>query len=285
MNLRTALIACVALLFGAACSEASAPQADRAPGSRTSLFARAPTAAWRLPDRLREISGLTVTPDGRLFAHDDERAIIYQLDVTQGAIIKSFAVGDAERGDFEDITTTPDGYFWLMSSNGRLLRFREGQSGGRVDFERFNTGLKDVCELEGLAYLASAQSLILACKVNHARDMRDTLALYAWPIASERPATLWRSMPVGPVIAAAGARAFHPSSLQFDGPSGRILLLSARDGALAEFGADGELLTARRLGPEHVQAEGMAVMPSGDLVISDEGGSGHARIAVYGRLQ
>jgi uncharacterized protein YjiK len=270
---------------GLGCSEPSTPQADRAPGARTSLFARAPTAAWRLPDRLREISGLTVSPDGRLFAHDDERAIIYQLDVAQGAIIKSFSVGDGERGDFEGIAIGPNGDFWLSTSNGRLLRFREGAGGAHVDFERFTSGLKDVCEVEGLAYLASAQSLILACKVNHARDMRDTLLLYAWPVETEGPATVWRSIPVAPVIAAAGVRAFHPSSIEIDGASGRILLLSARDGALAEFSPEGELLTARRLGPEHVQAEGMTVMPDGNLVISDEGGSGHARIAVYGRLQ
>ena len=62
-----------------------------------SLFAAAPAQQRRLPRRLREISGLAVTSDGRLFGHDDERAVIYEIDVEGGQIVKSFAIGDPPR--------------------------------------------------------------------------------------------------------------------------------------------------------------------------------------------
>ena len=48
---------------------------------------------WRLPDRLNEISGLAMTPSGRLLAVDDEVAIIYELDYDDGGIVKKFALG------------------------------------------------------------------------------------------------------------------------------------------------------------------------------------------------
>ena len=263
-----------------------APEQTRAPGAGASLFANAPSVQWRLPDRLREISGLAFTSDGRLFAHDDERAVLYQMDVVRGEILGFFEVGHpVERGDFEDLAITPEGEFWLMTSQGKLLRFREGENGQHVAAERFDTGLSHICELEGLAYLASAHSLILACKDHQARDMRHTIALYIWPVTGESPATLWRSFPEAAVATAAGVREFHPSAIKIDNASGRLLLLSSRDAAFAELSAEGQLIAARRFGSEHPQAEGLEVAPDGSLIISDESNGGPARIAVYGRLQ
>jgi uncharacterized protein YjiK len=278
----------LATLFTVSLLACSPPAAEpaRTPSSRGSLFASAPTVEWRLPDRLREISGLALTADGRLFAHDDERAVLYEVDVNGGRVRRSFAVGDpVEHGDFEDLAITPEGDFWLATSRGKLLRFREGAEGAHVPFERFDSGVSNICEMEGVAYLASAHSLILACKDNQARDMRHTLALYAWPIAGNAPATLWRTIPESAVTRAAGVREFHPSSVTFDGATGRLLLLSARDGAFAELSPDGELIAARRLGGEHRQAEGMIIAPDASLIISDEANGGPALIAVYGRLQ
>ena len=45
-----------------------------------------------LPKSLKEISGLAVSQDGRLFGHDDERSVIYQLKPVNGKIIKKFIV-------------------------------------------------------------------------------------------------------------------------------------------------------------------------------------------------
>lgn len=281
MTIERAVIAALTLC---ACGQSTLAPAQPGAAADASLFAAEPVAQWRLPNRLREISGLALTADGRLFGHDDERAVIYEIDISQGALGKAFAVGEpAETGDFEGLAITPTGEFWLATSRGRLYRFREGEDGGHVTFERFDTGLRDLCEVEGLAYLASAESLILACKSHHDRSMRDSIALYTWPIGGG-DATPWRTIPEAAVTAAAGVRAFAPSSVEIDPRSGRILLLSARDGALAEFDADGGLLAARRLGAEHIQAEGMTVSAEGALVITDEGARAQALISVYERI-
>ena len=55
---------------------------------------------WRLHRRLREISGLASAPGDRIFAHDDERAVIYEID-REGRLVKAFAMGDKPvREDF-----------------------------------------------------------------------------------------------------------------------------------------------------------------------------------------
>src|SRR5882762_6336402 len=56
---------------------------------------------WNLPKRLNEISGLALSADARLFAHDDERGVIYQIDWRHGRLTKAFSLGDPPpRADF-----------------------------------------------------------------------------------------------------------------------------------------------------------------------------------------
>jgi len=283
MTIRGAL---AAALLACACAQPAPPAEAQAQGAESiegSLFSAAPAQQWRLPDQLREVSGLAVAPDGRLFAHNDERAVIYQLDVNEGRIVKTFALGETiAAGDFEGLAITPSGQFWLTTSQGELRRFTEGEDGGHVAFATFDTGLRNVCEIEGLAYLAAEDSLILACKRNEARDMRDTISLYAWRDGAgvARP---WRRLAETELASAAGVERFRPSSLDIDPATGRLLLLSARDGALAELDG-GRVVSARALGPQHAQAEGAAILADGALAIADEGGDGRALLSIYSRI-
>lgn len=270
--------AALAVFLLAACAETAPVEAQQANGS---LFAPRSEAQWRLPDQLREISGLALSPDGRLFAHDDEHAVIYEIDAARGAIVKAFALGDgALTGDFEGLAIAPDGVFWMTTSRGELYRFSEGGDGANVAYETFNTGLRNVCEIEGLAYLPAEESLILGCKRNEARDMRDTVSLYSWRFAGS--AEPWRQLPEREIAAAAGVENFRPSSLDVDARSGRVLVLSANDPALAELDGDGRLLAAHAL-RGHPQPEGVAVLQNGALVISDEGGRGQGQLSRYAR--
>jgi hypothetical protein len=56
---------------------------------------------WRLPDKLKEISGLALSSDGRLFAVADEMAVVYEINYTDGKLVRAFALGDPPvPGDF-----------------------------------------------------------------------------------------------------------------------------------------------------------------------------------------
>jgi uncharacterized protein YjiK len=267
----------------AACGDTDSPVTRRVE-IEGSLFAREPDRQLRLPERLREISGLAVSPDGRVFAHDDETAAIYELDIERGGVVKVFALGDpALTGDFEGLAITPAGEFWLMTSTGELYQFREGADGAHATYERFNAGTEELCELEGLTYSASANSLILACKRNHDRAMRGTPILLSWAPGGAEPASEWRRAQESFADATA-VRRFQPSSVDIDSRTGRIIVLSANDAAMVELDADGGLLSARELEGPHPQAEGLVILPDGSLLISDEGGDGQALLSRYARL-
>ncbi|MEZ5961375.1 MAG: SdiA-regulated domain-containing protein [Hyphomonadaceae bacterium] len=267
----------MATLLLAACGSSTAGTANN------SLFATELSITRFLPDRLREVSGLAVAPDGRLFAHDDEIGVIYEINAADGGIVKWFAIGDPiVTGDFEGLTITPSGEFWLTTSTGRLYRFREGEDRGNVSYDRANTGLEENCEVEGVAYRAANESLILACKRIYSRRMEDRAALRMWPIGGGT-AEPWGGSP-DDYADAAGARSFTPSDVTIDAASGRILVLSSRSAALVELSSEGEVLSARRLGDSHRQAEGVAVMADGSLVVADEGGNDQPQLTRYARV-
>jgi uncharacterized protein YjiK len=250
-----------------------------------SLFAAEPQGQWRLPKRLREVSGLAVTPDGRVMGHDDELAVVCQIDLEGGDIVKRFALGaPALRGDFEGLAIDAAGDFYLTTSSGWLYRFREGDDRGHVPFETFDTGLRHQAEIEGLAFHAGDDAVIIAAKINYAPDMRAALVLYAWsPRRPSEPARPWLTVPVAPLAEAIGARAFHPSSVEIDPTTGRLVVLAARENAMVELDERGQLLAARWLGRLHRQAEGSAILSDGTLVIADEGGNARATITRYAR--
>lgn len=251
-----------------------------------SLFSQEPDLKWRLPKRLREISGLALTPDGRVMGHDDETAHIYQLDIELGEVVKRFAVGEPVRnGDFEGIAIDGDGDFYLTTSKGRIYRFREGEDRAHVAYESFDTGLRDVAEVEGLAFHSAEDSVILACKTIYAAELMGSFALFAWsPRRPEQPARPWLTIPMAPMADAVGARAFNPSSLEIDARTGRLVVLAARQNAMVELDADGTLLAARRFGKGLRQAEGATILPDGALLIAREGGRDHAMMRRYARV-
>lgn len=251
-----------------------------------SLFSAEPELKWRLPKRLREVSGLALTPDGRVMGHDDESAVIYQLDIDRGDVVKRFSLGAPTlRGDFEGLAISGDGDFYITTSTGRLYRFREGDDRADVPFETFDTQLRHMGEVEGLAFHPADQCVILACKTNHTPALRGALALYAWsPRTPEQPAQPWLTIPVTPLADAVGARSFHPSSIEIDSRTGRLVVLAARQNAMVELDAHGMLLAARGLGEHHRQAEGATILPDGALVIADEGDKTKAVMTRYARL-
>jgi len=112
-----------------------------------------------LPKRLKEISGMIVTKDGKLFAHNDEKAIVYQLDVNNGEIIKSFSVGNKGlRGDFEDIAVV-DKIFYMITSDGYLLEFPEGKDKGEVKYTQISMAKRNNCEV-ALEVARSAREIL-----------------------------------------------------------------------------------------------------------------------------
>ncbi len=214
-----------------------------------------PLARWKLPESLSEISGLAVTPDGRVLAHDDEKAIVYELDVAAEQVVRRWKLRTGKhtlRGDFEGIAVR-GGDVWLLTSSGGLLRAAIDSD---VAPQAIDTGLGDECEFEGLA--VKGDLLVMACK--RVLDAVGT-RLVLWDVAASQVAG--RIHLDGPPL--------HLSAIEWCPRQNRFIGLAAREGQLILARADGRIESRVQLDAKrHPQAEGVTVH-AGDLLIADEG--------------
>lgn len=243
-------------------------------------------ARWLLPKELREISGLALTADGRLFVEADQAATIWELDYRRGVIRKRFSLGDDKvKGDFESIAIADDRFF-LLTSKGLLYEFAEGGDSAHMDYSTLDTGLGAACELEGMAYEASTASLLIACKRVYEKALKDSLAIFRWKLDGEtaRGMALPRvTIPVAAVIAGRDWKHVRPSDITVDPVSGHYVLIASNVNAIIEISQTGALISVRPIPGKHDQPEGVAITKDGLLLISDEGPYGPAVLTLYRR--
>jgi uncharacterized protein YjiK len=276
----------VGLALGALVSTPAAAQTTAA-GTTLGRYdlAAPPADRWELPKALQEISGLAFDSAGRLFAHDDELAIVYQLDPATHRVIKRFSFGrPAIRGDFEAIAVV-GGQVILSTSDGVLYAGREGRDGEAVPYVTQATGVGRDCETEGMAYEPADRALLFVCKEPRTRALTGYLAVLRWSLERKvldpRPRILLGLDAITRELKGAG---FHPSELVRIPASDHYLILSGREHAIAEITADGRLVAVGRLRRgDHRQAEGLAVGDGGALFIADEGAGRRGTVTVYRR--
>ncbi|NBC23017.1 MAG: hypothetical protein GVY21_06030 [Gammaproteobacteria bacterium] len=236
---------------------------------------------WALPDELREVSGLALSEDGRLFAHGDEQAVIYELDFVSGRAVKRFAFGNpAVPGDFEGIAFVGPRLF-LITSSGDLLEGREGAPGEHVLHRAQRTGLGERCEIEGLDYDPGARALLILCKQARQQELAGAIAVLAWSPETQAPVP--DAQMVLPWMPADGEpEAVNPSALTRSA-AGTLVLAAARQGMLIEVDARAGTIHPIRLADDgrHPQAEGIALAADGTLLVADEGRRGRGRLSAY----
>ncbi len=238
---------------------------------------------WKLPKSLREISGLAASEDGRLFAHGDERGEIYQLDYRDGKLVKSFSLtssagGAPVRGDFEGIAVRK-GEVYLVTSNGIIYRSQIGDDHSTMPYQTFNSGAGNLCEVEGLAYRAQTDMMLIACKEVRTAELDDQIVVLQWSPQTRR---LERDMTILVSEASAGGR-FNASGITVSPRSGNLVLVAARQRRLLEVTYAGEVMAILSLPHEryHRQTEGIEVTGGGTLVLADEGGNKRGRLGTY----
>jgi len=199
---------------------------------------------WKLPAKLRELSGLALTGDERLLGVADEEAIVYEIDYENGRLVKAFAFGEPVlRGDFEGIAVLDDNV-WLMTSKGQLFK--------------------------------------AACKETKSKG--DDLKIFELSVAGNRVSTVRDvAVPTAAIGGKIGSKHVNPSAIAVEPKSRRRIMVAARQRALFQLSSEGDLIDAIILPKKkrHRQAEGIEITSDGRLLIADEGGDGRARLAVY----
>jgi len=245
---------------------------------------------FKLPIELREVSGLTLNHRGELFAHADERGLLYQIDYQAGRVLRRFALHGDVQADFEGIAWL-DGYLYLTTSSGRIFRTRPGANGAEVPFDAFDAALD--CEVESLTRHPMETTLLAACK--NRPGGKKAVHIHAWNPAdgkwSRTPVIRIERKALTGVFAAIGRtlpKKIQPTAMTTTG-DGHLLIVAGPQKVLLELNTDGRPLAAAALDPEmHRQTEGIALTREGTLILADEGDNkgsnkSRGRLSIYER--
>ena len=239
--------------------------------------AAAPLARWVLPPQLLEISGLALTADGNLLAHNDEHPVISVIDPRRGVVVKHFTFGERGlRGDFEGIAVA-GGEIFLLVSNGKIYRFREGADGDRVPHTIIDTKLGKECEFEGIA-VDAAGVIVLSCKNVGKSGPKDQMVFYRWDPKTARATLL--AIPYSDAIGSNGWKRLNPSDITIEPSTKNYVVISAQEKGLIELTPDGRVVRTGPLPDQPRQAEGVAI-GDGIIYLSDEGSAEPATVSLY----
>lgn len=252
----------------------------------------------KLPPALKEISGLSLSPDGRqLLAVNDEKGVVFFLNLQSGAIERNLDFG--EKSDYEGIETVGKDLY-VAKSNGTLYRIPE--SGVT---ETLKTTLSGDYDVEGLSYDPVKHRLLLACKgkAGNGAQFEHKKAVYAYDLVTRRledePAFLidrteiarWKGAPSGFAdkwseffASSKAASAFNPSGIAFCPQDSNQYLIASAGKTLAILRPNGQLAYACRLDADLFhQPEGICFDKAGNLYISSEGGKSAGYIMRFKR--
>jgi uncharacterized protein YjiK len=243
--------------------------------------------AWRaeLPPELSEISGLAFTEDGRLLAHGDEQALIYEFDVRQRELSRRFGLAGPAgllTDDFEDIEVVGERVF-LVTSDARIYETRMARDGATTEARRRTRGLGGGCEVEGMTWDEPSRSLLLLCKSTKSERWKDHVVVLAVSPGSWRFEPKPRMLvPEARLRAVTGAKSFNGSAIVRHPRTGTYIMVAGPQRIYAEVSAAGEVLAGGPLQKaRHRQPEGIAVAPDLTLLISDEAAGDRATITAY----
>lgn len=226
-----------------------------------------------LPKKLNEISGLAVTRDNRLFAHNDEVGIVYEVDISTGDISNEFYLGKKKvKKDFEGIAVVKDSLY-MVTSSGVIYKFSYSDNNKNVDYKKFKTILSTKYNVEGLCYDKATHSLLLACKEYAGKNLKDYKAIFSFDLSNYKLQVEPRFLiNLDSLKNKFNINNFSPTGLEVHPKSGNIFVLSSHEKAIIELSSNGELLNAVKLKSiNHPQPEGISFLSDLTLLISDEG--------------
>lgn len=253
-----------------------------------------------LPDELREISGLTVIDPKTLACVQDEEGLIFIYDLKTQTI--THKIPFAGPGDYEGIAAVGKDMY-ILRSDAKLFRVRNYQSAKR-SVDSIATGILNK-ENEGLCFDQKNNRLLIGSKskIGKGAEFKNLRTIYAFDLKQNQlkqdplytydlnsikefaaknriqlPTKPNRKNPNEQDI----ALKFQLSGIYIHPKSKLLYALSASDYYLFVFNNLGEIIHLEVLDPQKFnKAEGIAIMPNGDVYISNEGQTGNPTILLF----
>lgn len=258
------------------------PDNSTSPYSLPSEYSLASHQVVRLDEELSEISGIAWN-NNSLLAIEDESSVIFNLDSKTGKILKRQKF--EKNRDVEDILIDGD-IAWVLRSNGNLYQIKNyftDSSSTRI----YEFPIKESRDFEAIVLSPDKSSILLFCKIcewdeSHERSSvfrfsMTTLEFDSLPFRVLKNSDLksilpddWKKVKMQP-----SAAAYHPIT-------GELYLISSTGKWLLTMNREWTPLSFHSLPPRLFnQPEGMTFDKSGNLFISNEGGTKSANWLLF----
>ena len=243
-----------------------------------------PDKIMRLPHELEEISGLSYFRDSIVVAVQDERGKLYFYDYNKQKLLDDFSFGND--GDYEGVELV-DKMIYAVKSNGVIYIIDVNTK----EIKSVKTRLKTRNNVEGLAYDAEKNQLILACKGSPSLSKQDKKgrSFYAYNLNKQqlikKPLFNVTKKEIASFLGKRYEKKineFKPSGVAVHPITGHVYILAHGGKWLLKLNRSYDIIGVSSLKSKLFrQPEGICFAPNGDLLISNEGDGGRGTLLYY----
>ena len=242
-----------------------------------------PSRSWKLPESLKEISGIVKLGGDSLLAIEDLHASLYflKLENSKAPIIATlpFATNQKDKFDIEDVAMIGDTIYalWSHASVFKIWNWRS-----EIQSKEFPTFLDKKNNTEGLAYDPVSENLLIACKKESGDEdeKKTTRSVYEFDVKTgvlkPDPFLLIEKKDFKKFVA--DKVEFFPSGIAVHPFTHDIYIISTRGNkCIACYSHSGQLKSFEYLDKDLLpQPEGICFDATANLYISTEGRHGEA---------
>jgi uncharacterized protein YjiK len=261
-----------------------------------------PNKIYSLPEYLNEISGLSYYKNNKIVCVQDEKGKLIEFDLKNNEIDEKHDFG--KDGDFEGIEIARKKVY-VLRSDGKIYAIKNFNKKDSKKKE-YNTPLSVKNDCEGLGYDSISNSLLIACKgspsINDENKYTGKKAIYQFDLEEKalnttpfllidldevlnlenKNAYEKLSYKLAKEIDPSGDVRFQPSGIAVNPHTQNIYIIASVGNSLIVFNRSGDILKIEKLNKKLFrQPEGICFKPNGDLLISNEGDGGKAKILVF----
>lgn len=260
-----------------------------------------PTQIMKMDKQLVEISGLAYSNSkNKLYAINDEDALIFVIDPLSGSILKKYDFGKSD--DYEGVAIY-DNTIYVSESNGNIKLINETDG---KKYDEYDDRLSRKNNVEGLCYNSVNKKLLMAAKGNSEIDGNDKnfKSIFEMNLSDGQisktpyiqhdlqeaiknlePKYISENKIIN-LSFSSRINKYGPSGVAVHPISKDIYILSAQGKMLVISSQEGKINAVIFLKNSlHVQPEGITFSSDGSLYISNEGKSGKGLIYRYDMKQ
>jgi len=243
-----------------------------------------PDKTYSVEKGLKEISGLAWYKKDHFVTIQDEDGEIYIYDLSKKDVIEKIKF--TKDGDYEDIAIVGKKIF-VLRSDGTLFKVKDL---GDKDQEtkKFKTFLDEDNNTEGLCYDKKNDRLLILCKDDPGKKMKDKRAIYAWDLKkkelSKKPVFVIKENEVKAKLLEQGIKIkdFKPSGIDVHPINNKIYVIASAGKVMVVLNKKGKIEAVYPLDKKTFeQPEGICIMENGDLLISNEGKKKKGNILLF----